>query len=98
MAILKENIILFTSGRKLKIQNGNVAINCFLEVAQGYGAPMLRYDSDSGRDPEVDPVYNTHFLTSEEAAELADCAIQLWSKLKANILEHGVASTKIFDR
>ena len=98
MATLKENVMLFSSGRKLKIQSGNIGINCFLEVAQGYGTPVLRYDPDSGRDPEVDPVYNAHFLSTEEAAEMADCMITLWGKLKANLLTDGVASPKIFDR
>jgi len=98
MAILKENVLLFVSGRKLKIQNGNIALNCFLEIAQGYGSPVLRYDPDSQRDKEVDPVLNVHQLTAAEVLELTSCMAGLWRQLGDNILQHGLTSTKIFLR
>jgi len=95
---MTENLILLSSGRKIKIQNGTVHINCFLETGHGYGTPLLRYDPDSGRDAQVDPVLNAHSLTNDEAIELCECVATLWMKLKDNIVKHGVASDKIFIR
>jgi len=98
MAVLKENVLLFASGRKLKIQNGTISINFSLEVSQGYGSPMLRYDPDSARDTDVEPVLNVHQLSPAEVVELTGCMAALWRQLGDNITQHGLGSTKIFKR
>ncbi len=98
MATLKENVLVFSTGRKIKVNTGNLSINCFLEVSQGYGGHILKYDPDSNRDPDVEAVYNTHNLTEDEALEMADCVMNLWMKLKDNIRQHGIANSRIFQR
>ena len=98
MATLKENVLVFETGRKIKITAGIISINAMLEVAQGYGNPVLRYDPDSQRDQDVDAVCNTHNLTKEEALEMTDCVVNLWMKLRDNIRKHGLTDPKIFLR
>lgn len=97
MATLKENVLIFSSSRKIKITAGNIAINSLMEVSHGYGSSMLRYDPDSQRDPDVDAVCNTHNLTQEEALEMANCMIDLWTRLRDNIRKHGITNPRIFE-
>ncbi|MGE8451157.1 MAG: hypothetical protein ACN6OP_11165 [Pseudomonadales bacterium] len=73
MAYIKEQTLVFDSGRRLSIQGGIVGISPFLEVSQGRSGILIP------REPFLD---DDDALTDAERIELADLMIQQWQAFK----------------
>lgn len=97
MADIKKRVLVFSSGRQLKLYGGSIAIGKSLEIGEGYAPNILSCVSGEA-DKGAMVVSNPYRLTAEELQELADFNIRMWMDLKDNIRKHGIDSSRIFNR
>ncbi|WP_207510442.1 hypothetical protein [Longitalea luteola] len=97
MAVLKKDIITFSSGRQIKVLGGIFSIVSSLELADYYSRLVFFYDHDSKNNKELPSVKNIYNLTKEELIEVADCMIMLWIDLKDNVRKYGIDNPEIFN-
>jgi hypothetical protein len=97
MAILKKEIMVFSTGKQIKVPGGIFSILPSLEIADYYSRLVLFYDSDSKKDNTLPAVRNVYGLTKEELIEVADAMIMCWIDLKDNVRKYGIDNPEIFN-
>jgi len=74
MIRIKEQNLIFSTGRRISVQRGVVGISPSLEVFQGYGGILVP------TEPFLD---DNDALTDQERIELAGFMIKQWQAFKA---------------
>ncbi len=73
MAKIKDQSLIFSTGRRVSAQRGVIGISPSLEVFQGHGGILIP------SEPLLD---DNDSLTNQECVELADFMIEQWQAFK----------------
>ncbi len=73
MAKIKDQTLIFSTGRRISAQRGVIGISPLLEVFQGHGGVLIP------SEPFLD---DNDSLTNQECVELADFMIGQWQAFK----------------
>jgi len=98
MAEIKKRILIFNSGKQVKLYGNSIAIAKSMELSEGYAPNILGYGEMRDKEKPVAIVHNPHNLSTEELQELADYNIRLWLDFKDAVRAFGSNNIKIFKK